>query len=83
MGQNGVEARNRNYAQIVKQLKFSRRPWYNLTAWNDEMEERIQNRQESAYEAVSAMGDDSDSDGAATPDEHAAERELVQVGQSH
>ena len=44
------------------------------------MEERIQNRQEATYEATSAMGDDSDSEGAATPDEHAAERELVQVG---
>ena len=58
--QGGVEARNRNYAQIVKQLKFQRRKGLDL---NEEPEERSHKWLDTATEA-----DDSDSESVA-PDE--------------
>ncbi|KAK9799381.1 hypothetical protein WJX73_007250 [Symbiochloris irregularis] len=90
--QGAVDARNRNYAQIVKDLKFSRRPWY--TAWTEEREEGLHSRlvehlpalaHGEAAATASAVGSDSDTDsegGVATPDDHysshARDRELVQ-----
>ena len=71
--QHAVEARNANYATIVKNLTFSKRPWYDLQVWPDESEERMHRKTDRL---VDGEASDSDSD-AAVPD--VAEPELIMV----
>lgn len=73
--QQAVEARNMNYATIVKNLRFSNLPWHDLQVWPDEVDEHFKNvkvnrLQDDASESASDSDIPSDS----------IEPELIQVG---
>ncbi|KAK9805177.1 hypothetical protein WJX72_003678 [[Myrmecia] bisecta] len=70
--QGAVEQRNQNYASIVKNLTFERKPWFDIQA--SEEEERGHRKGERSVDVDEGLVD-SDSE---TPTSEAAEPDLVQ-----
>ena len=74
--QGAVEARNKNYAQIVKQLKFHRRKGMDVSDDSPDSDRKADHlKTETASEAAA---DDSDND-SVTGTEEATPSEYVQV----